>query len=75
MSPEQFLKQFGHLVDAPNGIEKLRELILGLAVRGKLVSQDPDDEPALVLLDQIRAQKEKPISEGKSKKGKGLSLD
>ena len=37
------------------GIKKLRELILELAVRGLLVPQDPNDEPASVLLDRIRA--------------------
>lgn len=39
------------------GIKKLRELILELAVRGKLVSQDPNDEPASVLLARIAANK------------------
>lgn len=39
------------------GIKKLRELILELAVRGKLVPQDPNDEPASVLLEQIAADK------------------
>lgn len=39
------------------GIKKLRELILELAVRGKLVPQDPCDEPASVLLERIAAEK------------------
>ncbi|MDI4740356.1 hypothetical protein MJN54_34945, partial [Salmonella enterica subsp. enterica serovar Kentucky] len=39
------------------GIKKLRELILELAVRGKLVPQDPNDEPASVLLERIAAEK------------------
>ena len=38
------------------GIKKLRELILELAVRGKLVPQDPNDEPASVLLEKIAAK-------------------
>ena len=70
MSPEWFLEQVGHLADAPNGIAKLRELILQLAVRGKLVPQDPDDEPASELLDRIRDEKERLISEGKAKQRK-----
>ncbi|MBI3145478.1 MAG: restriction endonuclease subunit S, partial [Pseudogulbenkiania sp.] len=43
---------------APNGIKQLRELILELAVRGLLVPQDPNDEPASLLLQQIAAEKE-----------------
>ncbi len=39
------------------GIKKLRELILELAVRGKLVPQDPNDEPASVLLEKIAEEK------------------
>ncbi|TOM38529.1 restriction endonuclease subunit S, partial [Vibrio parahaemolyticus] len=39
------------------GVKKLRELILELAVRGKLVPQDPNDEPASVLLERIAAEK------------------
>ncbi len=54
------------------GIKKLRELILELAVRGKLVQQDPDDEPASELLKRIAAEKEQLIKEGKIKKSKPL---
>ena len=50
------------------GIQKLRELILELAVRGKLVPQDPKDEPASVLLKKIEAEKKRLIKEGKIKK-------
>ena len=49
------------------GIKKLRELILELAVRGKLVPQDPNDEPASELLKRIQAEKAKLIAEGKIK--------
>lgn len=56
------------LVDAPNGIKKLRELILELAVRGKLVPQDPYDEPANYLLTRITAEKARLAAEGKIKK-------
>ena len=54
------------------GIKKLRELILELAVRGKLVPQNPDDEPASELLKKIDAEKAKLIAEGKIKKQKKL---
>lgn len=55
------------------GIKKLRELILELAVRGKLVPQDPTDEPASVLLERIAAEKAQLIKEKKIKKGTDLS--
>ncbi len=48
----------------------LRQKILELAIHGKLVPQDPNDEPASVLLQRIRAEKERLIKEGKIKKGK-----
>ena len=54
------------------GIKKLRELILELAVRGLLVPQDPNDEPASVLLEKIAAEKEQLIKDGKIKKQKAL---
>ncbi|MCI5224837.1 MAG: restriction endonuclease subunit S, partial [Candidatus Electrothrix sp. AR4] len=54
------------------GIKKLRELILELAVRGKLVPQDPADEPASVLLERIAAEKASLIKAGKIKKQKAL---
>ncbi len=50
--------------------KKLRQKILDLAIRGKLVPQDPNDEPASVLLERIKAEKEKLIKEGKIKKSK-----
>ncbi|EBS3866944.1 restriction endonuclease subunit S [Salmonella enterica] len=54
------------------GIKKLRELILELAVRGKLVPQDPNDEPASVLLERIAAEKAELMKQGKIKKQKPL---
>ena len=60
------------LATAPGGVARLRELILTLAVQGKLVPQDPDDEPASELLKKIRAEKERLIAEGKIKRDKPL---
>jgi len=54
------------------GIKKLRELILDLAVRGKLVPQDPNDEPASELLKRIAAEKAELVKLGKIKKQKPL---
>jgi type I restriction enzyme S subunit len=61
------------LAGAPNGIKKLRKLILELAVRGKLVPQDPSDEPASELLMRIAEEKARLVAEGKIKKQKALA--
>ncbi len=55
-----------------HGIKKLRELILELAVRGKLVPQEPNDEPASVLLERIAAEKAQLVEDKKIKKPKVL---
>lgn len=61
------------LAGAPNGIKKLRELILQLAVMGKLVPQDPTDEPASELLKRITAERALSVSEGKSRSATAIS--
>ena len=53
--------------------KQLRQKILDLAIRGKLVPQDPNDEPASVLLERIRAEKERLIKEKKIKADKKKS--
>ncbi|WP_051411243.1 restriction endonuclease subunit S [Acetivibrio clariflavus] len=58
--------------DARIYIDKLRQSILQEAVQGKLVPQDPNDEPASVLLERIKEEKERLIKEGKIKKEKPL---
>lgn len=55
--------------------KKLRQKILDLAIRGKLVPQDPNDEPASVLLERIKAEKERLIQEGKIKRPKKSTAD
>ena len=54
--------------------EQLKKSILQYAIEGKLVPQDPNDEPASVLLERIRKEKEKLIAEGKIKKDKNESM-
>ena len=46
MNAKQLLTHFDRIADAPDAIPRLRRFILDLAVRGKLVEQDPEDEPA-----------------------------
>jgi type I restriction enzyme S subunit len=74
MTNEQFLQQFGHFIDAPNGIQKLRELILQLAVQGKLLEQDAKDEPASVLLKKTISEKARLIKEKYIRKTKAPTL-
>ncbi len=69
---DTFFEQFDLLLDASNSINRMRELILQLAVQGKLVPQDPNDEPASELLKKIKTEKEKLIKEKKIKKVKPL---
>jgi type I restriction enzyme S subunit len=71
---ETFFEQFELLADAPNGIQKLRELILQLAVQGKLVPQDPNDEPASALLKRIKNEKNHLAQEGKIKPPDSFSI-
>lgn len=52
-------RHFDTAFDAPDGIKRLRELILNLAMQGKLVKQDPNDPPASELLKEIEAEKER----------------
>ena len=58
------------IATAPAGIQKLRGLILELAVRGKLVPQDPNDEPASELLKRIAKERARLEAEGICKKSK-----
>lgn len=64
MTPEKFLEEFGTIANAPGGTKRLRELILQLAIQGKLVEQNPEDEPAIEFLKKIR----KPIDLSRNEK-------
>jgi type I restriction enzyme, S subunit len=63
---------FDLLLDRPQAVDALEQTILQLAVRGLLVPQDPQDEPASELLKKIRAEKDELIAEGKIKRDKPL---
>ena len=54
MNAEHLLTHFDRIADAPDAIPRLRRFILDLAVRGKLVPQDPNDEPASELLKRAK---------------------
>ncbi len=66
------LEEFSTIFDRPEKVKKLREYILSLAVRGKLVEQDENDEPASILLEKIREEKDRLVKEKKIKKEKPL---
>jgi type I restriction enzyme S subunit len=73
MNAEQLLQHFERISEAPDGIPRLRRFILDLAVRGKLVEQDPSDEPASELLKRIAAEKARLVKAGEIKKEKPLA--
>jgi type I restriction enzyme, S subunit len=68
MNADQLLKHFDRIGEAPDAVARLRRFILELAVRGKLVEQDPSDEQASELLKRIQAEKAKLVKEGKIKR-------
>jgi len=59
MTLETFFEKFDLFADAPDAVAKMRELVLQLAVQGRLVERDPGDEPADKLLEQIQKSKER----------------
>ena len=63
-----------HKQNLSSQIDNIKSKILDLAIRGKLVPQDPNDEPASVLLERIRAEKEKLIKQGKINRDKKESV-
>ena len=74
MNAEQLLTHFDRLADAPDAIPRLRRFILDLAVRGKLVEQDPEGEPASELLKRIAVEKKRLVKAGEIKKQKTIPL-
>lgn len=62
------------LLQTPSDVDRLQQTLLTLAVKGRLVPQDPNDEPAAHLLKRIRAEKDRLIAEGKIKRDKLLAV-
>ena len=69
---QRVAQHFDLLLDRPATVDALEQTILQLAVRGLLVPQDPTDEPASILLQKIRLEKDRLIAEGKIKRDKPL---
>jgi type I restriction enzyme S subunit len=65
-------KHFEIALETPDGITRLRELILKLALQGKLVTQDENDESGIILVEKIKIEKQKLIDKGLIKKQKEL---
>jgi type I restriction enzyme, S subunit len=72
MNAERLLEHYEKIADAPNAILRLRRFVLDLAVRGKLVPQDPNDESASELLKRTAAEKVRLVKAGKIKADKPL---
>ncbi|MCC5906399.1 MAG: restriction endonuclease subunit S [Balneolaceae bacterium] len=70
MNLTDLLQEFNVVIDTAEGLTELRSLILGLAVRGKLVPQDPNDEPASELLKKIKVEKQRLYEEDEIRKPK-----
>ena len=74
MNPVRLLEHFERIAEAPDAIPRLRRFILDLAVRGKLVEQDLNDEPASELLRRIQSEKVRLLNAGEIRKSKANEL-
>jgi len=72
MNADQLLALFNRISEAPDAVARLRRFVLDLAVRGKLVPQDPNDEPASELLKRVTEDKRKLIESGIVKEPKNF---
>ena len=72
MNADRLLALYDRVAEAPDAIARLRRFVLDLAVRGKLVKQDPADEPASELLKRIEAEKARLVQAGKIRKSPPL---
>jgi hypothetical protein len=74
MNAERLLAHYERVADAPDAIARLRRFILDLAVRGKLVPQDPQDEPASELLKRIAKEKARLVKAGEVRRDQPLPM-
>ena len=75
MSAHRVLAHFKRFAGAPGALTRLRHFVLDLAVRGKLVEQDPSDEPVAELLKRIAVKKARLATDGKAKEGTPIPPD
>ena len=75
MNAERLLGHYERIADAPDAIARLRRFILDLAVRGKLVEQNPNDEPAAELLKRIAAEKARLVTSREIRKPKSSEIN
>ena len=73
MNADRLLALYENVAEAPDAVSRLRRLVLDLAVRGKLVEQDPGDEPASELLKRIAAEKARLVKVKAIRKPKAVS--
>ena len=73
MNAERLLALYDRVADAPDAVGRLRRFVLDLAVRGKLVEQNPADEPAAELLKRIAAEKARMVRAGEIRRARNLS--
>ncbi|MEQ8272775.1 MAG: restriction endonuclease subunit S [Deltaproteobacteria bacterium] len=74
MTPHDLIAAFDKLAEAADGIMRVRELVLELAVRGKLVAQHSNDEPATALLERVEARRAALVEAGRLRRSKKLPL-
>jgi type I restriction enzyme S subunit len=72
MNAQRLVEHLERIAEAPDAVSRLRRFILDLAVQGKLVEQDPNDEPAAELLKRIQTEKARLVKVGKIRKDKPL---
>ena len=72
MSAERLLDLYDRMADAPDAVDRLRRFVLDLAVRGKLVEQDPTDEPASELLKRMATEKARMVRAGRVRRSRKL---
>jgi len=72
MNATYLLEHFDRLIEAPYAVARLRRFIQDLAIRGKLVEQNSDDEPAMLLLAQVAAEWTRLEKEGRAKRSKDV---
>ena len=75
MNVDRLLAHYERIADAPDAVPRLRRFILDLAVRGKLVAQDPNDEPAAELLKRIAKEKARLLKAGGIKKSRAKPVN